>query len=328
MFWSDLLILRVLCSYADIATISGQLVSTTLVPIMGSIFGWRVAFIILGLSSALYTIVWIVYARSRPDQGGLHSAVDLDFLAVTDTISLPSAKNANNDPKNQSKNSSLPPLGFWLSLSVWAVILQNCCFNGTKYFFSAWMPTYFSSVFNNTPEKFAVYLGGADFLGILFSLMWGRVEQTVLKTPRPDSLLFSRRLFAGVGFGGAMVASALLAYLHYSGGSAVLTGVLLCVNSLCLTAHAFAYKPNYLDLTIQYQGILMGVGNMFATFMTYVVPLGAAHVIQKAESGDGWVTLFIGMSVLNLLGAVIGIKGTSITSLDAKFATKGTPKQD
>ena len=153
---------------------------------------------------------------------------------------------------------------------------------------------------------------------------WRLVERAVLACDRNDGddeddknnnkndqknenrLLFSRKLFAAIGFVGMMASAWGLAYVHGKPfQSPLVVGFFLCANSAALAAHGFGFKSNYLDVTTTHQGILaycfsstmstistismsitdpksfcrlhllgilMGVGNMIATASTYIIP--------------------------------------------------------
>ena len=55
-----------------------------------------------------------------------------------------------------------------------------------------------------------------------------------------------------------------------------------------------------MDITVRYSGLLMGVGNTFASAMTYVTPLAGAH-LMAATRGD-WRLLFASLAALNGVG--------------------------
>lgn len=186
------------------------------------------------------------------------------------------------------------------------------CFNGCKYFLTAWMPTYFYENFGLGPELSAGYLSIDKFVGIGAAYMFRFLEEATLQK-EGASLLSARRLFAGLGFtlnALAVMGLACVCRFRTHPAAPAVTSALLCVNSIGLSAHSFGFKPNYLDIAARCSsGAFTGIGNTFATLMTYVVPLGAAYVLEAA-SGD-WASLLASVALLNVGGAAVGVCLTS-----------------
>ncbi|CAK0845517.1 unnamed protein product [Prorocentrum cordatum] len=181
------------------------------------------------------------------------------------------------------------------------------------------MPMYFDKNFSIGPERSAGYLSVEKFAGIGAAYLLRFVERAVLQR-EGTSLLSARRLFAGVGFTLNALSVLGLAWLcrfraHPMAPAA--TSVLLCLNSVGLSAHSFGFKPNYLDITARFSGAFMGVGNTCATAMTYIVPLAAAYMVEAA--GGDWSGLFICVAILNVGGGVVGVCLTSTERLDERL---------
>lgn len=273
---------------------------------------------VIGAFTLVCTIAWVALAESRPK-------------AHTSKANSKAKSKADTPP---AAPHALPPLAFWLSAPVVAVILQHFSFNGAKYFLVAWMPSYFDSQMGLSLEQVSVFMSATHVVGILFSMGWRLVERAVLASDRNDGddeddkndnkndqknenrLLFSRKLFAAIGFVGMMASAWGLAYVHGKPfQSPLVVGFFLCANSAALAAHGFGFKSNYLDVTTTHQGILMGVGNMIATASTYIIPRGAAYVMEILPE-HGWVALFASLGCLNGLALVAALAGTSTRNLD------------
>lgn len=268
---------------------------------LGSIFGWGPTFVFVGVIASAFTVIWALFAKSRP--GG---------SAAADATPAPHSKDG-------SDASLMQAAGLVLYLPVWAVIVQHMCFNGNKYFFTAWMPMYFDKNFNIGPERSAGYLSVEKFVGIGAAYLFRFVEKAALQR-EGTSLLSARRLFAGLGFtlnALSVMGLAWVCRFRAHPAAPVATSVLLCFNSVGLAAHSFGFKPNYLDITARFSGALMGVGNTFATAMTYVVPLGAAYMVEAA--GGDWSGLFVSVALLNVGGGLVGVCLTSTERLDDRL---------
>jgi len=300
---------------ADIGTVAGELMATGLAPLLGSLLGWRQAFVVIGFALLGYCLVWILFARSRPDSVATQTGAESEMAA-----------------SGKASSPAMPPLRFFLCMPVFSVICQHMCFNGSKYFFTSWMPTYFDQRFKMGPERSAPYLSAEKFVGLGASIGWNAAQGALLArglTGDMSMLLFSRKCFAFLGFGISGL-STLGQYLLYGrndlAAAPSLTCGLLCMNTAGLMAHGFGHKSNYNDLTAKYSGALMGIGNMLATGMSYVVPLAAAHLMQA--TGDDWSVLFVGLGALNLVGALVALLATSVERQDARFVVDVAQQAD
>mmetsp|Transcript_104122 Transcript_104122/g.335716 ORF Transcript_104122/g.335716 Transcript_104122/m.335716 type:complete len:459 (-) Transcript_104122:128-1504(-) len=301
---------------ADVGTVAGELAGGAGAAMLGSLLGWSTTFLVIGAISAAYTLLWMALAQSRPGGGAGGSAPAAKAQANG------AGQEGKQEPKGDEPPAQQPSsLLLLLHTSVWAAILQHMSFNGSKYFFSSWAPTYYYQHFGMGPGSSAAYLSMVQAVGVVAPFMWRQVDRGVHKASR--SLLFARRFFGGLGFGGGGACVLALAWLHASGKALfaerapLATALLLCVNSTFVTAHAFGFKPNYNDLTKKHSGFLMGFGNMLATGMTYVVPLGAAYAMEA--TGNNWAALFVAIAALNVFGAVVALCGTSVRLLDGEL---------
>merc|ERR1719265_1063318 len=173
------------------------------------------------------------------------------MAAEKSSAATDSAKNA----PVKEKAPTTPPLQALLYPQVWSPILQHMCFNGTKYFFTAWMATYYDKVLGLDPAKSAGFLSTEKFVGIGAPLLLGILDKSLRQDGNGKAelqLLRSRKIFAALGFGISCCSAFCLLRLNASARqnsfAPVLVAVILCTNSVGMAAHGFAYKPNYLDL--------------------------------------------------------------------------------
>mmetsp|Transcript_72149 Transcript_72149/g.143091 ORF Transcript_72149/g.143091 Transcript_72149/m.143091 type:complete len:452 (+) Transcript_72149:26-1381(+) len=295
-------------SVQDACTIAGELLATLVAPVSASLFGWKYTFTAIGVIAALYCALWMLLAQSRPGETSAQQGAE----------------------PAQSK-AAWPPLKALLYPQIWSAVLQHMCFNGNKYFFTSWMATYYDKVFHLGPEQSAPYLSAEKLIGISAPLALRALEAKLLLGDRKQQLLHSRKIFALVAFGiNALVALCLQQLDRFSevrdaASAPLLVSVLLCVNAAAIAAHGFGFKANYGDLTAKYSGAFMGFGNMLASFMTFVVPLGAAFLI--GASGGNWSSVFLGIAVLNFLGFGFS-RFMSTSRLDVELDEPTSKKSD
>jgi len=273
-------------SVQDACVIAGELLATLFAPVAASLFGWKYTFTALGVTTALYSVLHVLLAQSLP--GGLP---------------------AQKEHQLAHREAAWPPLKALLYPQIWSAILQHMCFNGSKYFFTSWMATYYDKVLHLGPEQSAPYLSAEKCVGIGAPLFLRALETKMLLNDGDDKqqLLHSRKTFAAAAFALNALAAICLQQLNRfldvrdAASAPLLVSALLCVNSTAIAAHGFGFKANYGDLTAKYSGAFMGFGNMLASFMTFIVPLGAAFLMEA--SGGNWSPVFMGIVALNVLGS-------------------------
>jgi len=54
-------------SVADMYTAGGELAAAGVVPVLGFLFGWRSTFLAIGVVASTFTVIWMVFAKSKPD---------------------------------------------------------------------------------------------------------------------------------------------------------------------------------------------------------------------------------------------------------------------
>jgi MFS family permease len=280
-------------SYTELGTVVGQLTAAGIMPVLASFFGWRNACIVIGFVDLAFTMIWLAFAQS-------------------------SHGNTAAEESDSMKRFAVPPRSLAMRVPVLAVIFQHSCYNGSKYFFSSWMPYYFKMTFGMLPDAAGLYISPAYLIGIVAPMVWAAAEEKVLAK---TSILVSRRFFAAVAFTCNCATIATMIILHRSGlMTPGIMSALLCFVSFWMTAHSFGFKANYNDLTVMYAGLFMGVGNTFATLATYVIPVATGYAM--AGYGDQWPGVFMGIACLDVFGALVGVTFTAVSNLDAKEGSR------
>lgn len=330
----------------EAGAVAGTLLATSGAPALASSWGWPYACYAFGAATLAFGVAWVLLAASQPleplevEEGVDHELRGLlrsteaadgsdDEVEVAgpgerrrpnDLIML-SHKLQDDDGHGGSEREPpppVPPSAILLHLPMWVVIWQHICFNGHRYFFVEWMPTYFDDVFRMPPSRSCLYLSMPEVLGLAAPGLVGPLERHLLR--RGWSLLDSRRFFGCVGFCGMAVVvlqlSRLAAAARLQRGTEAFVSFLpwLALNPLFNTMHSCGYKANYMDLTKDYSGLFMGFGNTFATLGNYIMPLAVGSAL-RAFSGD-WTPAFQCICFLDICAALAALFGTSVDRID------------
>lgn len=337
----------------EAGAVAGTLLSITVSPFVALYFGWSWVCYSFGIMTLAFALVWRQAAASKPPNNTLATSLGIDLPAIHEKgkkgspeASADAVEQGDADTAAGQAAPTLPPFDVLLHWPMWAVIFQHVCYNGHRYFFVEWMPTYMDEEFGMPPSRSSFYLSICEILGVCAPMVVGKVEDYLIRT-RSWSLLSSRRFFGAVGFGGmALVVSQMArlgtamrqeslgaATLQVVGDGAPATAegadaakialgqrwiwsfmMFMTLNPVCYTMHSCGYKSNYMDLTKIYSGIFMGFGNTFASIMTWFMPL-AVGMILTYSSGD-WTPAFWALCLLDITAVVVSLTLTSVERID------------
>ncbi|KAG8233657.1 hypothetical protein J437_LFUL013703 [Ladona fulva] len=101
--------------------------------------GWPSTFYLFGGIGLLWTISWILFASSSPEDHRWISVREKDYI-------LKSLGKHRQQVRSENKHLSTPWKEIWTSLPVWAIILANCGQNWGFCTLLTEMPTYMSAV--------------------------------------------------------------------------------------------------------------------------------------------------------------------------------------
>ncbi len=147
--------------------------------------GWRWTFVIFGCFGLLFSILWYLLFRNKPEQSKAISAEEKEYILST------------RQQPSSSKKASLPFGRIISSRNMWMNMFQYICSNFTFYFTLTWMYPYLKERFALGGIEAGFYamvplVGGALgnwFSGILVDAIYRR-----------GKLKLSRRLPAIIGF--------------------------------------------------------------------------------------------------------------------------------
>lgn len=211
-----------------------------------------------------------------------------------------------------------------LHIHVWAVYVAHSCYNYSRYFIYAWMPTFYTSVLAVSSSETGLHLICPEIVGVLAGYSSKGLNKQ-LSSWMNLSPLASRRTVSCGAFGLQTVILLLLAGMTTAGAvaSKYVVTVLLCLHSSLLACHSGGFKATYLDLSQANTGFVCGVGNTIATVPGYVGPLVASYILDKYAS---WSLLWLMSASVSSLGCVVWATMSSLESVDVEN-TKATSKK-
>jgi MFS family permease len=238
---------------------------------------WRGSFIVLGLLSMIWAIVWGWYFRDNPRDHANITPQELEalpaYVGVTETPSVP-----------------------WLALirRMLPVTLVYFCYGWTLWLFLTWIPQYFLHNYNMNLRDSAVFASGVFFAGVLGDLLGGHITDWLLA--RTGSRTKARSYMVAVCNLAALASLLPILLVHDSTVAAVAlsSGFFFAE----LTIGPMWAIP--MDIAPKYSGTASGFMNMGSALAAILSPVIGGRIIDVTGNWD-WP--FTGSMVLMAVGA-------------------------
>jgi MFS family permease len=240
-------------------------------------FSWRGSFIVLGVLSFIWAIVWGWYFRDNPRDHARITSTELDilptFVGVKETPEVP-----------------------WLPLieRMLPVTLVYFCYGWTLWLFLTWIPQYFLHNYHMNLKDSAVFASGVFFAGVLGDSLGGRITDWLLA--RTGSPTKARSHMVVVCNLGALASLLPILFVHDS-----------TIAAICLSLGFFFAEltigPMWaipMDIAPKYSGTASGFMNMGSALAAILSPVVGGWIIDVTGNWD-WP--FIGSMGLMLAGA-------------------------
>jgi MFS family permease len=239
---------------------------------------WRGSFVILGVVSLLWLVMWAWYFRNDPRE---HPSMT---RAVLETLPVRSASAARSIP--------------WLRLArhMMPVTVVDLCYGWTLWLFLTWIPAFFFENYHQNLQASALFSGGVLLAGVIGDTAGGFISDRLLHRTR--SLGIARRGVIVAGFLGAFIFLIPVVLIHN-----------LTVAAVCLSLAFFFAElivgPIWsvpMDIAPRFAGTASGMMNFGFGVAGLVSPSSFGYLVDRTGS---WVVPFIASIFLLLLGAVL-----------------------
>jgi MFS family permease len=240
---------------------------------------WRGSFIVLGLLSMVWAIIWGWYFRDNPRDHAKITSQELDtlpaYVGIKETPAVP-----------------------WIALikRMLPVTLVYFCYGWTLWLFLTWIPQYFLHNYQMNLKNSAVFASGVFFAGVLGDSLGGQITDWLLI--RTGSRTKARSYMVAVCNLAALASLLPILFIHDSTIAAI--SLSLGFFFAELTIGPMWAIP--MDIAPKYSGTASGFMNMGSALAAILSPVVGGFIIDVTGNWD-WP--FIGSMGLMLVGAVL-----------------------
>jgi MFS family permease len=254
----------------------GNAITPPLIVGLMAYLSWRGSFVLIGIISLGWALVWGWYFRDNP---GSHSGItDADLAA------LPT-------PKARGAGHKVP----WVPLlkRMAPVTFVYFCYGWTLWTFLSWVPQFMLHNFNLDLKKSALFATLVFTGGVVGDALGGVVSDWLLR--KTGSLLRARRDLVVVGMSGSLLCSLPILFTHDPLIAALsLSGTFFFAE---ITIGPMWAIP--MDIAPRFSGTASGLMNTGSAFAAIVSPVVFGLVI---DATGNWTLPFIGTMVLMAVG--------------------------
>jgi sugar phosphate permease len=256
----------------------GNAVAPPIVAVLILMHSWRAAFVVVGLLTMVWIIVWALYYKDDPRQ---HPAVnEVELQRLPEHVS---AAAAGNTPWKKILRRMSPTI-FVYFCQVW-----------TNTLFFSWVPIFFMNAYHLDLKKSAVFASGVFFAGVVGDVVGGLISDRVLK--RTGSLPFARQGVIAVSLLGAF--GFLVPVMLSHDVNVVVWSLSGAFFMLELTIGPIWAVP--MDVAPKFAGTASGMLNTGAALATIVSPVVFGAVVDMTGN---WTLPFLGSGAFLLIGAL------------------------
>ena len=260
----------------------GNALTPPIVALLIVSISWRGSFILVGILSFAWVLLWAVYFRDNPRD---HKGVTEADLATLPPMKVVVAR--KSVPWGRLFKRMLP------------VTLTDFCYGWTLWLFLNWIPSYFLHEYHLDIKKSAIFASGVFFAGVVGDTVGGVASDRILK--RTGSFAKARVTVIVIGFLGAFLFMLPVLFVKD------LLTITLCLSGAFFFAELIV-APIWavpMDIAPQHAGTASGFMNFGFGVAGMISPVVFGAVI---DATGRWDLPFVASLVLLLLGAILALR--------------------
>jgi MFS family permease len=259
----------------------GNALTPPLVVWLMALVTWRGSFLILGVISLAWVVVWVWYFRNDPGEHAAITPAELEMLP-------------DYASRRVNRNESIP--WFPLARRMFPVTVVYFCYGWTLWLYLAWIPSFFVHRYHLDLKKSALFSAGVFFAGVVGDSLGGIVSDWIFR--KTGDFNKARRNVVVVCFLCSLGCMIPILFSH----DLMWASIDL---SLGFFFAEFTVGPMWaipMDIAPRLSGSASGLMNTGSALAAILSPIVFGYVIDKTNN---WELPFLGSIVLLLLGSIV-----------------------
>jgi MFS family permease len=264
---------------------------------------WRGSFLVLGIVSLAWTLVWWLYFRDNPRE---HPAI-----TTNEVERLPSFRT-----RAERKRDPVP----WgrLTRRMLPVTVVYFCYGWTLWLYLSWIPQYFAQSYKLNLRDSAFFAAGVFFGGVVGDTLGGVVTDRIYERTRDHNK--ARRNLVVAGFLCSLASMLPILFVH----DITLAAIFL---SAAFFFSEFTIGPMWaipMDIAPKYSGTASGLMNTGSALAAIISPVIAGYLIDVTGV---WELPLVGSIALLLLGSLLAFRMRPGEELDGPTGGRPTVRE-
>jgi len=250
----------------------GNALTPPLIALLMAWLTWRGSFIVLGLVSLLWGVVWVLYFRNEP--------------RITPRSPRPNWRRCRRARRVRGPRCH----GDRCCAGCGRSTLTYFCYGWCLWLYLNWLPLFFKNNYSLDIKNSALFASGVFFAGVVGDSLGGILSDGILK--RTGNVRLARLSVTVTGFAGALLSLFPILFIHD------ITVVALCLSSGFFFAE-ITIGPMWsvpMDIAPKYSGTAAGLMNTGSALAAIVSPLVAGYVIDL--TGNWYLPFLMSMGLL------------------------------
>jgi sugar phosphate permease len=151
----------------------GAGVTAPIVAFLITLMSWRMIFVLLGIVSAIWSLVWLWYFRDEPSE---HSSVSAAELAALSSGAGPIARTSGPVPWRRLVPRMIP------------MMVTYFCMGWTGWLYVTWMPSLFSKNYGVDMKKSAMFYAATFLCAMFAEFVGGLISDHLLQRTKRKSI--------------------------------------------------------------------------------------------------------------------------------------------
>ncbi|KAK9887955.1 hypothetical protein WA026_000252 [Henosepilachna vigintioctopunctata] len=247
--------------------------------------GWPSQFYLYGSMGLIWCFFMGIFGSSSPDQHKSISQAELEFI---------------NRGKNFTKKK-VPWTHIWWSWPTWAAWIAQVCVMWTVRLGTTEFPTYINRVLGFNVSTGSTFLASTYLVAYMVTFLYSGISQYMIVNGYLSTGTCRKICNSLASWGGSL----LLILIATFPSNDYLGLFLIFLFFICIDASYSGFNINYNDLTPNYAGILLGVGGVAATVVSFAPTTLVQFMVTDQTQASQWAHPFWLAAIITSLGNII-----------------------
>jgi MFS family permease len=258
-------------------------------------YGWRMMFIILGVATLFFLVIWLLL-YFPPDRA--------KWLSDAERRLILTQRDSTVQRESVASTAALTRGDVFRNRTSWGLVLASASAAYTMYVYLTWLPSYFLNVHHMNLAKSGWYSAFPYIIATIACLIVGRFSDRTLTTERMNR--GGRRRFVVISM---IATAAILLVPLVSDLNLILVLLAITLSGAACTLTTNIALANDLMPDAKYAGSLFGLMGVCSNFLALLAPIFTGIIAQATGGFSGAFLLAGCITAVAIVGVLVLVRG-------------------